>query len=466
MGYYWAAIPFVVLLVHVSAASSMGANAVLPSAQSQASDPPTAIHLTWGEDDTAHTIAITWKTSDAETGDLVLYDTQSRGGDPELYEYSTTGSHHTYAGARGSIHDVELTGLSPNTIYYFICGGENGGWSDERSFRTAPDRRVSFRFVEGNDSQHKLGSRVEDRDAISQLMAQYNPSFVLFPGDIVDVWDRQAEWDNLLASVSMYWVDNNGLTIPIIPAVGNHEVRSPGDYDPENDATNYYQQFNLPGNEQWYALSWGPDLRIIVLDTEAQGENSWPEQLAWLENELIASENYLWKIVIFHRDMVSYRSWPSQSAWKNDLAFLFDKYRVDLVMQGHAQVYERSYPLDWTRAPEEIMPLGEGVVYIVGGAWGGGLYQGEPTWFSARGPLSKYCFQVIDLYENGMLHLRAIDIDGNVFDEYVLQKEVSKAAELPIVEISAVIVVAAMGVLCFIRWRKGRGRTRRSVSSR
>jgi len=467
MGYYWAAISFVVLLVHVSAASSMGTNTVLHAAQFQASDPPTGIHLTWGQDDTASTIVVTWKTSDAETGDLVLYDTQSGGGDPELYEYSTNGSHHTYAGARGFIHDVELTGLSPNTIYYFICGGENGGWSDERSFRTAPDRRVSFRFVEGSDSQHKLGSLVEDRDAISQLMAQYNPSFVLFPGDIVDVWDRQAEWDNLLASVSMYWIDNNGLTIPIIPAVGNHDVRAPGDYDPDDDATNYYGQFNLPGNEQWYALSWGPDLRIIVLDTEAQGgERSWPEQLAWLENELIASENYLWKIVIFHKDMVSYRSWPSQSAWKNDLAFLFDKYRVDLVMQGHAQVYERSYPLDWTRAPEEIMSPGEGVVYIVGGAWGGGLYQGEPTWFSAKGPLSKYCFQVIDLYENGMLHLRAIDIDGNVFDEYVLQKDVSEAAEVPILEISAVIVVAAIGASYLLMRRKGRGGTRRSTSSR
>jgi len=456
-GYCWVSISFVALLVlvHASAVSSMEANAILLAARPQASDPPTGIHLTWGQDDTAHTIVVTWETSDAETGDLVLYDTQSRGGDPDLYENSATGSHHTYSGAGGYIHDVELTGLSADTIYYFICGGENGGWSDERSFRTAPDQRVSFRFVEGGDSQHKLRSRVEDRDAISQLMAQYNPSFVLFPGDIVDVWDSQAEWDNLLASFSMYWIDNNGLTIPIIPAVGNHDVRAPGDYDPENDATNYYGQFNLPGNEQWYALSWGPDLRIIVLDTETQGgESSWPEQLAWLENELIASENYLWKIVVFHRDMVSYRSWPSQSAWKNDLAFLFDKYHVDLVMQGHAQVYERSYPLDWTRAPGEIMSPGEGVVYMVGGAWGGGLYQGEPTWFSAKGPLSKYCFQVIDLYENGTLHIRAIDIDGNVFDEYVLQKEVSKAAEMPIAAISAVVIVAAAGALFFIRWKK------------
>jgi len=79
---------------------------------------------------------------------------------------------------------------------------------------------------------------------------------------------------------------------------------------------------------------------------------------------------------------------------------------------------------------------------------------GEPKWFTAFGPEARYHFVLIDMFENGMLNLKAIDVDGNVFDEYVLQKEVSKASEVPIVAISAVVIIVAIGTSFFIRWRK------------
>jgi len=197
------------------------ANIVSP-VSAQASDPPIQIHLTWSQNDTAHTIVITWKTSNENAGDEVLYDITPVGGSPSLYGSSATGSHHTYSGAGGYVHDVELTGLSPNTIYYFICGGENGGWSEERAFRTAPDQRESFRFVAGGDSRSG-GNWPGPRDSISREMAKFNPSFILFTGDFVMQGNYQWEWDNWFAAAQEYWVDNN-LTIPIIPCIGNHEL--------------------------------------------------------------------------------------------------------------------------------------------------------------------------------------------------------------------------------------------------
>ena len=101
------------------------------------------------------------------------------------------GANHTYSGAGGYVHDVELTGLSPNTIYYFICGGENGGWSDERSFRTAPDNALAFSFVAGGDSRSGSGDWPISRDAVSRAMAKFNPSFVLYVGDFVMQGDYQ-----------------------------------------------------------------------------------------------------------------------------------------------------------------------------------------------------------------------------------------------------------------------------------
>ncbi len=436
------------LLAHVSAA---------PSTEAEDLDPPAYVYLTWARDDTAHSINISWRTMTQGYLGEVRYDTEPRDGDPGLYRYQAAGDSNitpvTYSGLRGYVHHIELTGVSANTTYYFTCGHPDYGWSEERSFRTAPETSADIRFVVGGDSRTGAPDWPEGRDNISSAMAKFNPSFVIFAGDFIDDWNDQQEWDNWFAAAGMYWIDTGGLTIPIIPAIGNHDVRTL-DYDPQTDATNYYQQFNLPGNERWYALSWGPDLRVMVLDLEiSEGSVAYQEQLDWLENELIASEDYPWKIVVLHRDMVSFRG-PVQSLVR-DLAFYFDKYHVDLVLTSHFHAYERSHPLNWTTAPEEIVSPEEGTIYIVSGGWGAPLYTGENAWFSAFGPESRYHFVLIDVFEDGMLHLQAVGVDGETFDEYPPEK-VPEGQGVPIGAISAVVVVVAIGALFFLKWRRSR----------
>ena len=212
------------------------------------SDQPVQIHLTWDQNDTAHTIVVTWQTKTAGTGDVVRYDAKSGSGNPSNYESSQTGTNHTYSDADGYIHDVELTGLSPDTVYFFICGGDNGGWSDERSFRTAPDQSTTFTFVAGGDSRPGGGDWPAGRDAVSRAMAKFNPSFVLHVGDFVMQGNNQGDWDNWFAAEQMYWIDNNNLTIPIIPCIGNHETSG------DSGATSYLGQFSLPeGREVVFA---------------------------------------------------------------------------------------------------------------------------------------------------------------------------------------------------------------------
>jgi hypothetical protein len=444
-----------------------------PAAFAQAEDRPAYIYLTWASDDTAHSINVSWRTSGNYIGE-VRYDTQPRGGNPEAYRYRASGGEGvTTAKFEGYLHHVELTGLRPDTVYYFICGHPEHGWSEERAFRTAPERAKSFRFVVGGDSRSLGASPYPQwpsaRDNISSLMAQYDPSFVVFTGDFIYNGDDQVRpdtWDNWLSAMSQHWVTPEGLTVPIVPAIGNHEIiyPQPKDYDPATQAMNYYAVFNLPGNERWYALSWGPDLRIIVLDSEILDPSSkaWKEQVDWLQAELEASENYLWKVVIFHRDMVSARSDiprafynPNGRAMIDNWALLFDRYGVDLVLMGHFHTYERSHPLDWTRAPGEIMSLENGITYVVSGGWGAPLYTGySPKWYAAFGPDSRYHFVLVDLYENGMLHMKAIDINGEIFDELVIQKAVpTKPTGLPIgaIAVAAAIAIAAVLVVLYLR---------------
>jgi hypothetical protein len=293
-------------------------------------------------------------------------------------------------------------------------------------------------------------------------MAQHSPSFVIFSGDFLWSGDDQAlpdTWDNWLKAMYEFWVTPENLMIPIIPAIGNHEIKypPPTDYDPETDAMNYYALFNLPGNERWYSLNWGPDLRIIILDSEVLDRESetWREQMEWLERELPASEDYMWKVVVFHRDMISARSQIPRMI--EDWAPVFDYYHVDLVMMGHFHAYERSHPLNWTMAPEEIVPPEEGTVYTVSGGWGAPLYTGSPQWFSAFGPRSRYHFVLIDVAENGTLHMQAVDANGKIFDEYSIHKEVSApGGEVPVtaIVISIVIIASAVAILIGVRSRK------------
>jgi len=403
--------------------------AVVQGTRADGPDPPIHIHLTWEHNDTAHTIVVTWKTSTANAGDNVLYDIQPGEGVPNNYDYSAVGSYHTYSGAGGYIHDAELTGLSPNTVYYFICGGENGGWSGERSFRTAPDQSTAFRFVAGGDSRSGSGDWPGSRDDVSRMMAKFNPSFVLFTGDFVNVGSDQAEWDNWFAAAHEYWIDNNGLTIPIIPSIGNHE----------GAGTNYYGQFHLPENELWYSLDWGPDLHIIVLDSETSISG---DQRDWLQQDLAAHENYTWKIAIFHRPAYSGGPHGGNGQIVTYWTPLFDNYHVDLAISGHDHDYERTYPI----YQDNVQPSPEnGTIYIVTGGWGAPLYEGSPGWWTAYGPDPRYHFVVIDIFENKTLHLKAVDRYGNAFDKINASISPSYQDGLPKTTINFTVTVNNVG---------------------
>lgn len=365
-------------------------------------DLPIHIHLTWQDSNMSSTITVTWQTTYNDSGNIVAYDNVSRNGNPSLYRYLATGTTHIYVGSSGYIHDVELTGLKPNSTYYFVCGGEKGGYSNERSFRTAPTQPSHLRFVAGGDCR----TNWSQRDAVSRAMSKFNPDFVLFGGDLVTSGHNQTQWDSFFESLHLYWIGNNNLTIPIVSCLGNHE----------ENATNYYEQFALPGNERWYSLNWGRYVHITVLNSE---DNPSGEQLDWLENDLASHENYTWKFVLFHRPPFSSGLHGSWTEGREYWCPLFDKYHVDIVFTGHDHNYERSKPINYTASktsPQDS--YSRGTMYIVSGGWGAPLYPSGSNWWTNYSS-SVYHFVVVDVFANGTLNLQAKDISGLTFDEVV-----------------------------------------------
>lgn len=366
-------------------------------------DDPKNIHLTCQGDPTS-TITITWQTTYSTSGDDVLYDNISRGGDPLQYGFQVAGSCHTYAGLLGYIHDAKITGLSPDMVYYFICGGP-GNYSSERSLRTAPAAVSEFRFVIGGDSRTDKVKRSE----VSKAMSHFNPSFVLHCADMVEDGRIQTQWDSWFADVNANWTGDNGLTIPIIPCLGNHEFNS----------TNYYEQFALPDNEQWYYYDWGPTLRIIVLNSEALDSQIQVEQVNWLEDLLSKTPENMWKIVMFHRNIYYAGGHYDERNLHSYWVPVFDKYHVDVVVQGHSHLYHRTQPMNHSIPGYSYR---EGTMYLTAGAWGAPLHAYVQQSYSAYG-LSAYHFVLASMFQNGSLHLEAKDINGQTFDSVWLHSK-------------------------------------------
>lgn len=369
----------------------------IPTARADpVSDYPINIHLTYQHDPTS-TITVTWQTTYSTPGDIVRYDISSKGGIPSSYSIQASGTNHTYAGASGYVHDVELIDLAPGTIYYFVCGG-TGNFSSERSFRTAPAVATDFSFVFGGDSRTNLTART----LVSQAMRQFNPSFVMHVGDMVENGADQTQWDQWFQDVNDNWIGVNDLTIPIIPTLGNHE----------NNATNYYEEFALPGNHQWYYYDWGPTLRIIVLNDEAFASQISGDEVTWLNNVLNSTPIGMWKIVMFHRNVY----YSGGHAGATDLLQywgpIFDKYHVDLVVQGHTHNYQRTKPMDNTAV---VFSYRVGTMYVTAGGWGAPINSYVQQSYSAYGS-DVYHFVSVNIYKNGSLHLEAKDVNGITFD--------------------------------------------------
>jgi predicted phosphodiesterase len=371
-----------------------------PSSVNPTKDNPKHIHLTY-QHDPASTITVIWQTNTPNVGDIVLYDTVPRGGNYSLYRNSTTGSHHNYASASGYIHQVELTNLTHSTIYYFICGGP-GNYSAERSFKTAPNSFVEFKFVAGGDSRSDPASRTQ----VSQAMSRVDPSFVMHSGDMVYDGKIQSVWDTWFTDVNDNWIGDNNLTIPVIPCLGNHE----------NNATNYYEQFALPENEQWYYVDWGPNLRIIVLNSEARDQIS-TDQADWLNSTLFSTPENTWKIVMFHRNVYFSGKHENDTDIIDNWVPLFDKYHVDIVIQGHTHHYHRTKPMYNNSI---VSSYQNGTMYLTSGGWGAPTHDYINQSYSTYGNETHH-FVVISVFQNE-LYIEAKDINGYTFDDAWINK--------------------------------------------
>ena len=142
------------------------------------------------------------------------------------------------------------------------------------------DVKTPFRFITYGDTRFHDPRDTEAanppvRVALVEAIAQANPAFICFTGDIVyngpDVDDWKV-WD----SETSVWREKK---IPVYPALGNHDLHKPEDVA----LSNYFQRFPALKNSRYYSVR-AANALLLVIDS-SQDEASGP-QGQWLADKL------------------------------------------------------------------------------------------------------------------------------------------------------------------------------------
>ncbi len=181
------------------------------------------------------------------------------------------------------------------------------------------------------------------RQALVQAIAQTNPAFVSFGGDIVLNGYDKDDWKIFDAETAV-WRDKK---IPIYPALGNHDLHG----DQKVALGNYFERFPDLKNSMYYSVRAANTL-MLVLDS-ALPETSGP-QGQWLTEKLdhLPGDVDFVLIVLHHPPYTSssdaklYGGGHSARAQEQDLAKMLEARQQNLrariiVFSGHVHNYER-----------------------------------------------------------------------------------------------------------------------------
>lgn len=327
---------------------------------------------------------------------IVVAWNQISGSNPQVYygttDYGTSYSNYpsvkspdrvvSYRGMNN--HFARLTGLQPNTAYYFVIR-DSQGTSQRFWFKTAPSDNSRLSFIAGGDSRNNR----TPRQNANRLVAKLKPHAVLFGGDMTDN-DSNSQWQSWFNDWQLTTA-SDGRMFPIIAARGNHERSN----------NSIYNLFDVPSTSVYYAITFGNNLlRTYTLNTETSISGN---QTTWLNSDLSANSNVQWKIAQYHKPMrphVSYKS-EGNSQYYN-WSQLFYNNDVRLVVECDAHTVKSTWPLRPSRSSGSdegfIRDDQNGTVYVGEGCWGAPLRSNDDNkdWTRNSGRFNQFKWIFVD----------------------------------------------------------------------
>lgn len=318
---------------------------------------------------------------------------------------------YTFPETSAWLHKVTIRDLEPGENYRVLIRRSNNpieargyALAEPFHFRTAPAQKDSVTFIMGADTQ----SETRERKEMTALAAGLDPEFVTIAGDLVMNGMAESEWDAWFDEWHELMVTDEGRRVPVLPALGNHDVRGWVAGDFETDAAFYANRFHLPDPERYYVVEFGEGLVLFTLDsghTSAFNEElDWfvdsggyeaghgphrvrdshdGKQKQWLRETLDRYQDRPWLLGQYHINAfaTSPHYWEKPRYGRRLMhehwVPLFEEYEVDLIHEGHGHRLKRTHPVKDGEIDED------GVVYIGEGGWGTHMGEPDDMWFVA-----------------------------------------------------------------------------------
>jgi acid phosphatase type 7 len=293
---------------------------------------------------TPSSVRIRWRTSTA-TDSRVRYGSTAANLDLTADDATIT-----------TEHEIQLTGLSAATTYFYSIGTTAGALAGDGSyfFVTSPPPNATgpTRIWVLGDSGTANANAAAVRDAYSAFTGAVHTNLWLMLGDNAYVNGTDAEYQPAVFDMYPAMLRKSVLW----PTIGNHDTAQATSVPP---TLPYFQIFSLPaaaeaggvasGTEKYYSFDYA-NIHFVCLDSMTSVRSSMGPMLTWLQNDLAATAKQ-WIIAFWHHPPYSKGSHDSdvelelREMRQNALPILED-YGVDLVLSGHSHSYERSYLID------------------------------------------------------------------------------------------------------------------------
>ena len=358
-------------------------------------------------------------------------------------------------------HEVQLTGLTPNTKYFYQIGTSTTPIQGNANnfFKTGiATNTTNFNVWATGDFGVGSADQIAVRNAYQTYVGSTPADFWIWLGDNAYGAGTATEYTNNVFNQYTELLKS----LPIFPAAGNHDYGNVGYQSVQalGTAFEYYNAFTMPSNaelggvvsatEKYYSYNYG-NAHFIVLDSYGALNNAGSTMYNWLQSDLIANTKK-WIVVYFHHPPYTKGTHDSDPEielinMRQNITPLLESYNVDLVLSGHSHVYERSFflrghtGLENTLTPSMILnntlgnvtpfykkyaTAGVGTVYAVCGNSGqGGIVPVAGTYphDAMAKSYNSYWGSMLLNFTANELTAKFLGSDGIVRDDFKIVKE-------------------------------------------
>ena len=292
-------------------------------------------------------------TDSANNAAVVYFGTSAD--NMQKYTGTVNSTDSRYTGGSYVSNKVTVTGLSPNTTYYYEVE-KNGVRTGVQTYTTRDFHDVKMLYVGdpqigASKGQPQNGEKLVNTRGVSNTAARNDGfswnrtlniasaqtpdlSFIISAGDQVNKTGKAKEEE-----FAAYLYPDALKKLPVATTIGNHDSLT-SDYSAHFNVPNETNEGRTEAGGDYY-YSYGDGL-FIVLNTNNYNV---AEHKAAMEQAIASDPDAQWRVVTIHQDIYGSGLDHSETDGKilrTQLTPLFDQFDIDVCLQGHDHTYSRS----------------------------------------------------------------------------------------------------------------------------